>query len=89
MCPDIARAHRNFFGELKFLVAANDNFDAERLRSGLDDFDVLRMTGFGDEENVASILEPVAHRHRSAQAVASSRSEAFAMSSAVRSATIV
>ena len=53
----------NLFGELKIFVVADDDFDAQRLRAGPDDFDVLRMAGFGDKEDVPVILEPVAHRH--------------------------
>ena len=60
------------------------------LRAGADDFDRLRMAGFGDEENVAG---PSLSRSdiviASAAAVASSSIEALAMSSPVSSLTIV
>ena len=42
----------NFFAELKIFVIADDDFDAQRLGARADDFNVLRMAGFGDKENV-------------------------------------
>ena len=54
----------NFVVELKTLVIADDNFNAESFGARPDNFDVLRMATLRDEENVSSVLEPVAHRHR-------------------------
>jgi hypothetical protein len=55
---------KNFIRKLKRLVISNEHFNFERVRTVLDDFDGLRMAGFGDEENVAILFEPVRHRHR-------------------------
>jgi hypothetical protein len=79
----------NFFAERKIFVIADDDFDAKRVRAGADDFDGLRMTGFGDEENVAAIFERSDIVIASAAAVASSSIEALARSRPVSSLAIV
>jgi hypothetical protein len=54
---------KNFFGELKILMAADGDLDFQSLGAGADDFDGLRMTSFGNEKNVPAIFEPVRHGH--------------------------
>ena len=55
----------NLFGELEIFVIADDDFDAQRLGARPDDFDVLRMAVFGDEERRSGpSLSAMAHRHR-------------------------
>ena len=49
---------KNFLGEGKGFVIADDDFNPKRLRAGANDFDVLRMAVFGNEENVPAISQP-------------------------------
>ena len=58
--------HReDLLAKSKARVIADNDFDAERLRAGLDDVDGLRMARFGDEEGVppSPSLTRVAHGH--------------------------
>ena len=49
--------------EHKFLVLADNDFNAQRQRTGLGNFDVLRVTVFRDEKNIAAGLNPRAQGH--------------------------
>ena len=72
-------------------MIADDDLDAERLRARLHDLDRLRMTIVRRRRNVFRPVATFAWQSviASAAAVASSSSDAFAMSSAVRSVIIV
>ena len=86
---DIAPARRKRCHRIRIARNLHHDFDAERLGPGLDDIDRLRMAIVGDEEGLPPGNDRVTNAIASAAAVASSRSDAFAMSSAVRSVTMV
>ena len=76
--------------EFELRIIADHNFDAERLRAGLNDFNRLRMAIVRDEETCfRSARTAWQSVIASAAAVASSSSDALAMSSAVRSVIMV
>src|SRR6266568_4765246 len=49
--------------ELELLVIAYDHFNLERVRATANNFDGLRMTCFGDKENIPAIFQPMRHGH--------------------------
>ena len=64
--------------------------DAQRLGTGLDHCDGLRVTVGVDDEDIAGfVVQAMTHRHRLSRRCASSSNEAFASSIPVRSVTIV